>query len=497
MKTSALLVTVWMCLVSVVHGENYPVKVLFSGNWADPTVVKVGADYYLTSNNDDHVPSVMVFHSRDLRRWDPIGYASPNEGQGPATDIIAHDGNLYIYGGGGRGAWVMVSKPPYTKWSERINLQPRAPHGIDAGHVADERGDRYLYTNAGKIVKLSRDGLKALTAPKRVYVGWPIPESLAIECFCLESPKLCRRGDWYYMVSAQGGTAGPATSHMAVVARATNVAGPWEESPHNPLIWTEDASEDWWSKGHATLIEGPDSNWYAIYHGYPHGQRSLGRSTLISPVRWTDDGWPVIASAWPTGWDGPVAVNWPLSDTFEGDELGLQWQSLGKLQRDRYRVGDGQLVLQGAGDTPGDSYPLTVNPRDLTYEVEVELVIEGDVTAGLILFYSPQAYVSLGLSHEGKLIRNIRKSPTQSGANRSEVVAWPRKRVRLRLRNDRQDASAYYRDATGKWIKLERSDDISGFQHNMYGGFISIRPGLFVAGQGKATFTSFQYRGFR
>ena len=247
------------------------VKVLLPGNWADPTIARVDRDYYLTANNDNHVPSVMIFHSRDLRHWKALGYACPATGQGPATDIAAFDGKLYVYGGGGNDAWVCVAEPPYTAWSERINLEPVEPHGIDAGHIADEAGRRYLYLNQGQVVELSGDGLKAQTAPRKVYEGWPIPSDLAIECFCLESPKLFRRGDWYYMVSAQGGTAGPATSHMAVVARAGSALGPWENAPRTPLIWTRDPAEAFWSKGHATLIEGPGEQWYAIYHGYPKG----------------------------------------------------------------------------------------------------------------------------------------------------------------------------------------------------------------------------------
>jgi len=490
-----VFVAVLSCLSPQTWGRDYPVKVLFPGNWADPTVVKVGQDYYLTANNDDHVPSVMIFHSKDLRHWAPVCYASPLEGQGPATDIAVYEEKLYIYGGGGRDAWVMVSEPPYTQWSPRLNMQPLGPHGIDAGHITDDEGNRYLYTSGGMIVGISWEGVTARTVPKRVYEGWPIPESLAIECFCLESPKLFQRGNWYYMVSAQGGTAGPATSHMAVVARSENVMGPWEESPHNPLIWTESASEAWWSKGHATLIEGPNRHWYAIYHGYPNGQRSFGRCTLISPVEWTADGWPVIASTWPAGWDAPVVVDWPLSDEFDGTRLGMQWQSLGKLQPQRYLFRDGALEVTAQGDEPGDSYPLTANPKDLAYEVETELAIEGDVTAGLVLFYSPRAYVSLGLSHEGNLVRHLRKFPGQSRANRSDVIAYPDKRIKVRLRNDRQGASAYYQDTKGQWVKLERSDDISGLQHNVYGGFISIRPGIFAAGKGKATFTYFKYRG--
>jgi beta-xylosidase len=331
LKTSTLLILLWPILTHAI-----PVKPLMMGNWADPTVTKLGDTYYLTSNNDRYVPSVMVFSSQDLQHWEPQGYACPNEGQGPATDIAAYGDKLYIYGGGGMGAWAMVAEAPFRTWSPRINMAPLAPHGIDAGHVADDEGNRYLYTNQGKMLKISRDGLQAETAPQVVYDGWPIPDRIAIECICLESPKLFKRGEYYYMVSAVGGTAGPATSHMAVVARAKQVTGPWENAPANPLIWTQDAAEDWWSKGHATLIEGPNGNWFAIYHGYPHGQRSLGRCTLISPVTWTQHGWPAVAETWPSGWEGPVGVNWPMSDTFDGTTLGIQWQSLGQFQPDRY-----------------------------------------------------------------------------------------------------------------------------------------------------------------
>jgi len=490
-----LLVVLMLCPSVTVCGKQDQLKVLFPGNWADPTIVKVVEDYYLTSNNDNHVPSVLVFRSRDLRRWKTIGYASPEEGQGPATDIALYENKLYIYGGGGRNPWVMFSETPYTSWFERINMQPVVPHGIDAGHISNGEGNRYLFTNQGKIVHISKDGLIDLTAPEKVYEAWEIPDNIAIECVCLESPKLFERDGWFYMVSAEGGTAGPATSHMAVVARAKNLLGPWEDSPHNPLIWTKDASEPWWSKGHATLIEGPDRNWYAIYHGYMNGQRSFGRCTLISPVEWKTDGWPVLSSNWPEGWDESVVIELPLSDEFSGYKLGLQWQSLGKLELQRYSFENGRLMVEAMGEEPGASFPLTLNPRHPGYEVETELVIEGDVTAGLILFYSPKAFVSFGLSHDGHLLKHVKRSETGPFVHPRDRIAFSGKHIKLRMKNDSQDASAYYLDPDGKWIKLEQSEDISGFQHNIFGGFLSVRPGIFAVGNGNASFNYFHYRG--
>lgn len=476
------------------RADEYPTRVILPGNWADPSVVRVGDTYYLTANNDHHVPSVTIFASKDLRYWQPMLHASPDEGQGPATELVTHDGKLYVYGGGGDGAWVMVSEPPFTAWSERINMEPIEPHGIDPGHIADDEGRRYLYTNQGKALQLSPNGLKAATAPEKVYEAWPIPERFAIECECLESPKLFKRGGWYYMVSAQGGTAGPATSHMAVVARSRHVLGPWEDAPDSPLICTESPFESWWSKGHATLIEGPKGDWFAIYHGYPGNQRSFGRSTLISPVEWRDDGWPQIATEWPVGWEsGKIGFNWPLSDDFEKTELGMQWQSLGELDRSRYHPGSGSLLVDGLGSDPAESHPLTVNPRHLAYEVETEVSLNGAHEAGLVLYYSPRAYMALSVNRDGELTKQARGAAGATLTGSVKLADVGIDSVRLKIRNDNQNVSFFHASGDSAWRKVERSFDISGYQHNIFGGFVSVRPGIFVTGEGKAEFDFFRY----
>lgn len=479
---------------SVISAAEDPVKMLFPGNWADPTLVKLGNMYYLTANNGHYAPSVLVFQSTDLKYWEPLSYASPTTIQGPATDITAVGERLYIYGGGGMDPWVMYADPPYKKWSERLTIDPVAPHPIDAGHIMDEHGKRYLYMAEGKMVSLSEDGLTASSAPEKIYDGWEIPEEIAIECTCLESPKLFRKDGWYYMISAIGGTAGPSTSHMAIVARAQNPIGPWENSPHNPLIRTRDESERWWSKGHATLIEGPDQQWYAIYHGYRHSHRSWGRIALISPIEWNNAGWPILTSDWPGGWDDPPVFNLPISDEFDGEGIGMQWQAYEKIDTQRYQIVEDGLEITAIEGDPGMSNPFTANPRDLAYEVETELVVEGDVHAGLLLFYNPSAYVSLGLTPDSTILKHKRQSRVEDNMKLSgDESPYSEPRIRLKIKNDRQDVSYYYAGPNGEWIKLERSDDISGFQHNIFGGFSSVRPGFFVTGNGKARFEYFRY----
>lgn len=94
-------------------------------------------------------------------------------------------------------------------------------------------------------------------------------------------PKLTYRNGYYYLTSAQGGTAGLATSHMVVSARSKHITGPWENSPYNPVVHTYSAADDWWSKGHGTLVDDVDGNWWIFYHAYAKEYHTLGRSTLM------------------------------------------------------------------------------------------------------------------------------------------------------------------------------------------------------------------------
>lgn len=145
-------------------------------------------------------------------------------------------------------------------WSEPIDLKIG---NIDPGHAVGADEKRYLFMSAGHRVPLAADGLSVIGPEEKVYDGWKYPEEWDVEVFAQEGPKILRRGDYYYMVLAEGGTSGPPTSHMVIMARSRSIDGPWENSPHNPVVRTWSAAEKWWSRGHATLIEGPDAKqWY-------------------------------------------------------------------------------------------------------------------------------------------------------------------------------------------------------------------------------------------
>jgi xylan 1,4-beta-xylosidase len=304
---------------------------------------------------------------------------------------------------------------------------------------------------------------------------------------------------------------------MVVSARSRSPAGPWENSPHNPIIRTTTREEPWWSKGHGQLVEGPGGQWYCILHGIMNGYRSLGRCTLIEPIEWIDDGWFKVPDRWPPGWEKPVRVEMPLSDEFDGGELGIQWQFYRECDPKRFSLGGGAgrrstdlaqagrpsvepcagsetlaqrggvLTMQGRGEDAGSSFPLTIQPMHRAYEIETALEVTGDATAGLMLFATPESYIGSGLSREGVVLR------VQKGHQRYHWMKEPRigrTRVELRIVDDRQDARFYYRDDAGCWQIIQPSMEVSQAVSTPS----NLRPALFVCGKGEARFEYFRYR---
>lgn len=264
---------------------------ILAGNFPDPSVVRDGKDYYLTHSSNDSTPGLLLWHSRDLVNWEPVGYALREFiGDVWAPDLVFYKGLYYIYfparvtnpdGKSRQTCFVITARTASGLWSAPIDLNLG---GIDPGHVADESGNRYLYVDGGRMIGLTPDGLQTKGRLEKIYSGWAYPEEWDVECMCLESPKLVSRQGFFYLVSAQGGTAGPSTSHMIVVARSKSPAGPWVNSPLNPLLRTASRDERWWSQGHGTLIEATDGTWWIMYHGFENDFRTLGRQTLLMPA---------------------------------------------------------------------------------------------------------------------------------------------------------------------------------------------------------------------
>lgn len=484
MKKFSLLFLLALMLLHV-DAQEYP-KVILPGDYPDPSIVRDGKDYYMTHSPFYYAPGFLIWHSQDLVNWEPVCRALAEwDGSAMAPDLVKYKNRFYIYYPSAGTNWVIWSDNIGGPWSGPIDLKVG---GIDPGHLAGKDGRRYLYLSDGHVVPLSDDGLSTVGEVKKVYDGWEYPLEWETECMCLESPKLNYKDGYYYMTSAEGGTAGPATSHMVVAARSKSPLGPWENSPYNPVVHTYSAQDSWWSKGHGTLIDDINGNWWIVYHAYAKGYHTLGRQTLIEPIEWTADGWyRTKSTATPIKPEKQIAHGLKLSDGFNGPELGLQWTFWKEYTPDALAFDKGTLRVKAKGDTPANGRLLLTTAEDKNYEAQVEVNVSKGNTAGLILFYNEKAYAGI-VSDGSKFIvyQNADKKaelPNELGRSFIAKIHNQGNSLRIMVSKDNKE-----------WITLAENVDVSQLHHNNYKGFYALRIGLLSTGKGNAGFKRFRYK---
>ena len=473
-----------------VTGSDYYINPIFAGDYPDPSILRDGDNYYIVHSSFEYYPGLLIWQSKDLINWTPVTNALHKYlGSVWAPDLVKYKDKYYIYFPANNEIYVVTADSINGPWSDPVDLKI---DNIDPGHVVDENGKRYLYSANGGYVPLSDDGLSVIGETKHVYDGWPIPREWTIECFCLEGPKLTKRGDYYYLTVAEGGTAGPATGHMIISARSKTPFGPWENSPYNPIERTVDNSEKWWSKGHGTLFEDAKGDWWIIFHGYENAHYNMGRQTLLQPVEWTTDGWYKTPDSIKT--DEPIqrppgtASNsmFTLNDDFRGKSLKPHWKFFGQYDANRFKLVDNSLVLKAKGNSAGNCSPLLCVPSDHSYIADVELFIEGNATGGLVLFYNNNFYSGI-LADNENVLANLRG--WQFVAEKKVI----KNHVFLRLKNINDTVDMFFSTDGVKWNKIENSLDVSAMHHNVLSGFLSLRIGLCSIGNGDVKFKNFRY----
>ncbi|MGW2051422.1 glycoside hydrolase family 43 protein [Streptomyces sp. NPDC001858] len=305
----------------------------------DPSVCRVGDDYYLACSSFEYFPGVPLFHSRDLVHWTQIGNAldrpsqlrlpvgMPSSGGIYAPTLRHHDGRFWLIVTNvseGGGNLLVTATDPAGPWSDPLPL-PDVP-GIDPDLAWDEDGTCWCtFAGVGQIRIDPRTG-ETYGPPTRLWSGGPGAKAP-------EAPHLYRIGDHWYLLIAEGGTE---RGHGVSIARGNAPTGPFEPCPANPILTHRGTDHPVQNTGHADLVQGPDGSWWMLLLGVRPGGGTpgwhvLGRETFLTPVTWVD-GWPVV---------GEVTLQlptppWPLAphhaeaprDDFELDELRPSWISL-------------------------------------------------------------------------------------------------------------------------------------------------------------------------
>ena len=405
------------------------------GFFPDPSVIRVGDDYYMVNSSFQYFPAIPISHSRDMVHWHIVGHAITNpewldlsdirDSHGIwAPDISYIDGKFYIFaplrlnGDGTRGnnvlrrQLVMTADRPEGPYSKPVCLEVDS---IDPSHFVDEDGSRYLITAAGaQAVPLSPDSLRLAGESRTVWNGTGER--------CSEGPHILKKDGYYYVILAEGGTG---YGHGINVGRSSSLFGEYESSPYNPVMRQKDPEAPIQRSGHGTLVQDQNGRWWCYYLcGRPNGGRytTVGRETALDPVRWTEDGWFVVnegrgPSLAQTAPDLPECVfERNLFDDFNSDILNLEWEfvrnpdngSWSLTERPGYLriwTGDGQLFERRAKNT------LLRREQELNYRAETKLEFAPDrdgEQAGLTCYYSTATYVRCAVCWEdGRKLRLV------------------------------------------------------------------------------------------
>lgn len=461
---------------------------LFDGDHADPSIVFHNNVYYMVHSSFDYCPGLVVYESTDLVNWKPCSAALEKYvGAVWAPDIAVYNNRFYIYFPtmveNGRTNMVVWTDDPKGTWSEPIDLKVG---GIDPEHVVGEDGQRYILLSAGDLHPLSPDGLSITGSPMIIYKGWEIPEEWNIESFSLEGLNVRKIGEYYYLLAAEGGTAGPPTGHLVVQARSRELEGVWENAPSNPLLRTQSPDEKWWCQGHGQIIEGKNGKLYMTFHAYEKDYLTLGRQTLICEIEIDEDGWLQLKK-------GPISLPQPQRKS----TLGIHdfvWQAYKESLSERVTFSADTIVLKGKGSSPLNSSPLLLRSGDHAYEVEACLELSDEsASAGIVAFYNDRMHFGFGFK-PSELLRYRRGSvhrkepliPIES--INGKYTVW------IKLRNSNHIISGWYSTDGATWRKYPWGYDMQGFHHNTLGEFLSVRPGILATGNGEVRVTNIAYK---
>lgn len=485
----------------------------------DPSVVRVGRDYYLATSSFEYFPSCPIYHSLDLVHWQRIGYAlaRPSQfarlgSQHPSTyaaTLRYWKGTFYLITTDVRGGdnFYVTAANPAGPWADQVKVDQGM---FDPSLFFDADGAVY-YTRRGpsntqNIVQATIDIRTGhLTSPLRTISTGMVTDDA-------EGPHLYKINGWYYLIEAEGGTR---FLHMETVGRSRSPWGPFENDPANPWI-AQHTSWDFKvrSVGHCDLTDTPGGNWWVVCLGTRHPEYasfSLGRETFLYPVRWRN-GWPTVR---------PVDINnlhvdepalpahpWPAvppKDDFNAPHLNSQWNTIGPLGVTAYSLTERPDYLRLHGQPANLSFAAPVafigrRQTEWTTRSTARMEFtpaEENEEAGLVVFMSPgYHYEIVKTLRSGHLVVILEK---QVGDMHEVTATAPVGDGPLLLRID-SDTNRYtfsWAQSDGGWhilgTGLERL--ISSEVANVWtGAFV----GMFSSGNGKpcvhpADFDWFEY----
>lgn len=441
MTRAALLVLFLVALTPTAdaqrrRGATYanPVE---AGDYPDPSVIRVGRDYWATATTSEWAPEFPILHSRDLVNWEVVGAVFQRRpewavGSFWAPEISQDRGRFFVYyvarkKGGPLCAAVASASRPQGPYRDHGPLVCQEVGSIDPFPVTDENGRRYLlWKEDGNSVskptpiwaqRLSADGTRLVGERKELFHNdrpWEKHPTLPYGDL-VEGPAIVRRGGWFYLFYAGNFCCARECAYAVGVARSRKLLGPWEKHSKNPIM---EGNGDWRCPGHGTVVEDERGRTWFLYHAYrPKDFVYVGRQAMLDEVVWGSDGWPTINEG-----RGPSAVaRSPYNTRDSKSELrffddflnatlkpGWQWPQASEPGFRVAPAGGGWLVLsKGPNQTDNSDAVVARTTTTGDYVATTQLDLRGSraatAFAGLSAYGDAENSVGVGVTGAGEV----------------------------------------------------------------------------------------------
>jgi len=557
-KLSALLLFV---LLSVSTSDVFTQDRLFTnpilaGFYPDPSICRVGNNYYMINSTFSYFPGIPVFHSKDLVNWKLIGHVMdrPEQmdltGLGVSRGIFApairfNKGIFYVtctlVDAGGN--FIVTSASPEGPWSNPVWI-PKI-NGIDPSMFFDDNGKAYIiYNSVAPDNKPLYDGHRTIrmyefdvenlkvVGEEKVLVNGGV--DLSKKPVWIEGPHIFKVNDYYYLIAAEGGTG---DQHSEVVFRSDNVDGPYVPYEKNPILTQRhldpDRENPITSTGHADLIQTENGDWLAVFLGCrPYsmsgdGFYNTGRETFLAPVKWID-GWPIINPdyeevqyeySYPLESEKdlaerPYSGNFEMQDEFDEDQLNINWMFLRTPHEKWYSLEErkGFLSLQLIPETCSEKMnPAFLGHRQQHLNCSATTAIDfkpesENEKAGLLIFQNEEHFYFICKSLENnKEVIQLYKS----GAADEEMELITSREISneqnenllyLEIKAEGNKYSFFYSKNKHELDLLKEDVDAMFLSTRVAGGFVGCMFAFYATSLGKesnnkAYFDFFNYEG--
>ncbi len=467
---------------------------IITGFNPDPSIIRVENDYYIATSSFEWFPGVQIHHSTDLANWnlitrvldrssqlDLIGVADSGGVWAPC--LTYHNGTFYLVFSNVKNfdaVWkdspnyLVTAKNIYGPWSDPIFL---SASGFDGSLFHD--GDRKWFLSmlidhrkskffGGITIQEYDDESKKLIGERKdLFQG----TSLGLT----EGPHLYKRGAFYYLITAEGGTE---YNHAVTIARSKNIAGPYELHPNEHLLsCKETPSHPIQKSGHGDFVVTQNGAWYIVFLvSRPlttRGRCTLGRETAIEEIFWEDD-WPYLPGKTLVPrlevplpeLDKMMPIEKSMFENFDQEKLSIHLQSLRVPITEEWaslRLRPGYLRMLGR-ENPSSLHRQSLIARrvqDFNVEVSCELEFRPkhfQHLAGLICYYNSYHYIYLYQTANdlGQSILEIKmmNKYQESDYPEVEILLDSHKSVELKVHFNRDLIQFYYKQSGLEWTNI-------------------------------------------